>query len=77
MNYTNASGRRTVDSTPGNAENIVVPHEPDESNSVEANIGAATGNDKISPYVWLITIIASIILVAAGTFVTKKVILKK
>lgn len=81
--YTNAAGRR-ADTTPANAEfvskgvdgNAARTHEKDEADTARIGIGAATGNDEKTPYVWLITIVAGIVIVAAGAVVTKKYIIK-
>lgn len=81
--YTNAAGRR-ADTTPANAEfvskgvdgNEARTHEKDEADTARIGIGAATGNDEKTSYVWLITIVAGIVIVAAGAVVTKKYIIK-
>lgn len=81
--YTNAAGRR-ADTTPANAEFVskgvdgieARTHEKDEADTARIGIGAATGNDEKTPYVWLITIVAGIVIVAAGAVVTKKYIIK-
>lgn len=81
--YTNAAGRR-ADTTPANAEFVskgvngiaARTHEKDEADTARIGIGAATGNDEKTPYVWLITIVAGIVIVAAGVVVTKKYIIK-
>ena len=83
MAYTNAAGRR-ADTTPANAEfvskgvdgNEARTHEKDEADTARIGIGAATGNDEKTPYVWLITIVAGIVIVAVGAVVTKKYIIK-
>lgn len=81
--YTNAAGRR-ADTTPANAEFVskgvngiaARTHEKDEADTARIGIGAATGNDEKTPYVWLITIVAGIVIVAAGVVATKKYIIK-
>lgn len=81
--YTNAAGRR-ADTTPANAEFVskgvngiaARTHEKDEADTARIGIGAATGNDEKTPYVWLITIVAGIVIVALGAVVTKKYIKK-
>lgn len=81
--YTNAAGRR-ADTTPANAEFVskgvngiaARTHEKDEADTARIGIGAATGNDEKTPYVWLITIVAGIVIVAAGVVITKKYIIK-
>lgn len=81
--YTNAAGRR-ADTTPANAEFVskgvngiaARTHEKDEADTARIGIGAATGNDEKTPYVWLITIVAGIVIIALGAVVTKKYIKK-
>ena len=83
MSYTNAAGRRAAHSTPGNAEIIDNEyregrtHEIDEAATADIQIGAATGEDAKTSYVWLITIAVGVFIIAAGTFTTKKFIIKK
>ena len=77
MSYTEASGRRMKDSTPANIEAVDSSQEPDETETPQVAITPATGHDEKAQYIWLITIIAGVIVIAVGTFTTKKYIIKK
>lgn len=82
MSYTNAAGRRTLDSTPGNAEIIDhehregKTHEIDEADTGKIQIGAATGNDETTNYIIIIGVAAGLALIAIGAYVVKKYFLK-
>lgn len=83
MSYTNAAGRRDMDSTPGNAEIIqaypndtVGVHEDDEADTGRIQIGVATGEDQKSNYIIITTVVAGIALIAAGAFAVKKYVIK-
>ncbi len=82
MSYTNAAGRRTLDSTPGNAEIIDhehrkgKTHEKDEADTARIQIGVATGEDEKTNYTIIMAVIAGIAVIAAGAFVVKKYVIK-
>ena len=82
MSYTNAAGRRTTTSTPGNAEIIDAElrdgrtHEIDEADTGRIQIGVKTGEDEETNYILITAIAAGIIVIAVGAFVIKKYIIK-
>lgn len=82
MAYTNAAGRRTLTSTPGNAEIVDHEHregrthEIDEADTGRIQVGAATGEDQKTNYIVIITAVTAIVVIAAGAVVVKKFILK-
>ena len=82
MSYTNAAGRRTMTSTPGNAEIIDheyrtgKSHEIDEADTARIQIGAATGEDGKTNYIIIIAVVAGIAIIATGAFVVKKYVIK-
>ena len=56
------------------SENLTM--EPDEAKVEEVQIQPALGEDQKTNYIWLISIVAGIVVIAAGAFVTKKHIIK-
>lgn len=82
MSYTNAAGRRANTSTPGNAEIIDREqrdgreHEIDEADTGRIQIGVATGADKVTNYIIIISAALGMVLVAVGTVVIKKRLIK-
>jgi hypothetical protein len=82
MSYTNAAGRRSMTSTPGNAEIIEAEkrdgktHEKDEADTGRIQIGVATGKDQTTNYIIITTVIVGIALIAVGVFVVKKYVIK-
>ena len=83
VTFTNAAGRRSMSSTPGNAEIVdeypnenVGAHEIDEAFAGNVNLTASTGEDEQTNYIIIISIIAGIIIVAAGALVVKKYLIK-
>lgn len=80
MSYTNAAGRRTLTSTPGNAEAVnkfkAIALEEDEARVEEVQIEPALGEDGKTNNIWLISIISGVIVIAAGAFIIKKYIVK-
>ena len=77
MMYTNAAGRRSQTSTPGNTETVDQSHEIDESKCPAVEISAATGNDARTPYVWLTAIACGLVIFTAGAYTTKKFLVKE
>ena len=82
MSYTNAAGRRSMTSTPGNAEIIDSEkregktHEIDEADTGRIQVGVATGDDRQTNYIIIVSIIAGITLAAVGVLAVKKYVIK-
>lgn len=83
MSYTNSAGRRSMTSTPGNAEIIdqypnetVGEHEIDEADTARIQIGVRTGDDATTNFIIIIAVAAGIAVVAIGAYVIKKYFLK-
>lgn len=82
MSFTNAAGRRTMTSTPGNAEIIDhehrdgKAHEIDEADTGRIQIGAATGEDETTNFIIIVAVAIGIAVVAIGTYIIKKYFLK-
>lgn len=82
MSYTNAVGRRSMTSTPGNAEIIDhenregKTHEIDEADTASIQIGTATGEDEKANYVIIIAVAGALVVMAVGAILVKKYVIK-
>lgn len=82
MSYTNAVGRRSMTSTPGNAEIIDhenregKTHEIDEADTASIQIGTATGEDEKANYIIIIAVAGALVVMAIGAILVKKYVIK-
>lgn len=82
MSFTNAAGRRSMTSTPGNAEIIDHEHrtgrthEIDEADTARIQIGVSTGEDEKTNYIIAIAVAGALTLMAVGTVLVKKYVIK-
>lgn len=82
MSYTNAVGRRSMTSTPGNAEIIDhenregKTHEIDEADTASIQINARSGEDKETNYIIIIAVAGALVVMAVGAILVKKYVIK-